>query len=264
MRNQATPSPSRASIASMNQGRPCAARRVRTGNRVGSAASPAGSIKAEISTARSRDNVTRTAAQGWSSSAGHNVLSITLMRPPSLTTASSVRNSVIGVGRRNHADDAIAVPQLRSSASASISAVSKLATAPPCRPAKGPAASGVGCQRWGPIGSKMAKVRYPAMRNVERRINLAEALTSSKRDFLTSDEYYSSIGYPALAAARDPAHDRATGVRARRFATELSPRGARPVAQPVRDQPSDPWTGRAVRHQTVRAGRAFGAADGGW
>jgi hypothetical protein len=134
-------------MASMNQGRPCAARLVRIGNRVGSAAPPAGSVKPDISTARSRDKVTRTTAQGWSSLADHNVLSITLTRPPSVRTASSVRNSVIGVGRRNQADDAIAVPHLRSAASASISAVSRLATAPPCRPANGPAARGVDCQR---------------------------------------------------------------------------------------------------------------------
>lgn len=67
---------------------------------------------------------------------------------------------------------------------------------------------------------------------------------------------------PLFAAARDPALDRLAGVRARRFATELSPCGARPLAQPVGDQPSDPRAGRAVRHQTVRARRAFGAADG--
>jgi hypothetical protein len=47
-------------MASMNQGRPCAARLVRTGNRVGSAASLAGSAKPDTSTARSRDSVTRT------------------------------------------------------------------------------------------------------------------------------------------------------------------------------------------------------------
>ena len=85
MRNQATPSPSRASMASMNQGRPCAARLVRTGNRVGSAASLAGSVKPGTSTARSRDSVTRTVAQGWSSPSGQSVLSITLTRPPSVT-----------------------------------------------------------------------------------------------------------------------------------------------------------------------------------
>ena len=158
MRNQATPSPARASMASMNQGRPCAACLVRTGNRVGSAAALAGSAKPGTSTARSRDSVTRTVAQGWSSSAGHNELSITLTRPPSVTTDSPVRKTVIGVGRRNQADDAIAVPHCRWSASASTSAVNRLATAPPCRPAKGPAASGVGCQRLGPTGSKMAKV----------------------------------------------------------------------------------------------------------
>ena len=41
---------------------------------------------------------------------------------------------------------AIAVPQFRGPASRSISAVKRLATAPPCKPAKGPAASVVGCQ----------------------------------------------------------------------------------------------------------------------
>ena len=113
MRNQATPSPSRASMASMNQDRPCAARPVRTGNRVGSAASLAGSTKPSISTARSRDSVTRTEAQGWSSPSGQSVLSITLTRPPSVTTDSPVRKTVIGVGRRNQADEAIAVPHFR-------------------------------------------------------------------------------------------------------------------------------------------------------
>jgi hypothetical protein len=74
------------------------------------------------------------------------VLSITLTRPPSLITLISLRRSAIGVGRRNHAADDIAVPQLRTPACASISAVSRLAMAPPCKPAKGPAASGDGRQ----------------------------------------------------------------------------------------------------------------------
>ncbi len=133
-------------MASMNQGLPCAACRVRSGNRVGSAVSLAGSAKPGISTARSRDSVTRTVAQGCSSFAGHSVLSITLTRPPSLTTESSVRKSVIGVGRRNQAEADIAVPQFRAPASASTSAVSRLATAPPCNPANGPAASAEGFQ----------------------------------------------------------------------------------------------------------------------
>jgi hypothetical protein len=57
MRNQATPSPARAPL---NQDRPCATRLVRTGNRVGSAASLTGSAKPWTSTARSRDSVSRT------------------------------------------------------------------------------------------------------------------------------------------------------------------------------------------------------------
>jgi hypothetical protein len=79
--------------------------------------------------------------------AGHSVLSITLTRPPSLTTESSVRKSVIGVGRRNQAEAEIAAPHFRSPACASISAVKRLATAPPCSPANGPAASAEGFQR---------------------------------------------------------------------------------------------------------------------
>jgi hypothetical protein len=69
-------------------------------------------------------------------------------------------------------------------------------------------------------------LQYPEMKNVEHWTNLAEADAANKRDFLTSDENHSSIGSPALAAARDPASDRVAGVRARRVATELSPRGA--------------------------------------
>src|SRR5258707_8343981 len=105
---------------------------------------------------------------------------------------------------------------------------------------------------------------YPEMRNFEHWTSLAQARALNKRDFLTSDEYHSTLGNSAFAAAHDPAFDSPTGVRARRFATELSPRGARPLAQPVRDQPSDPRAGRAVRYKAVRAWRAFGAADGGW
>src|SRR5829696_6309433 len=105
---------------------------------------------------------------------------------------------------------------------------------------------------------------YPEMKNLEHWVSLAEARAHNKRDFLTSDEHDSPFGGPAFAAARDPAFDRLAGVRARRFATELSSRGARPLAQPIRDQPSDPRAGRTVRHQTVRARRAFGAADGRW
>ena len=63
----------------------------------------------------------------------------------------------------NHAEADIAVPQLRGPASASTSAVSRLATAPPCNPAKGPAASAVGFQRLGAFkGSKMATGGYPS------------------------------------------------------------------------------------------------------
>ena len=66
-RNQATPSPSRASMASMNRGRPCAARR--------RAPKPGGigGFAREARQSRgprprdSRDSVTRTVAQGWSS-----------------------------------------------------------------------------------------------------------------------------------------------------------------------------------------------------
>jgi hypothetical protein len=72
-------------------------------------------------------------------------------------------------------------------------------------------------------------VRYPKMRNIERWANLAEAKAHNKRAFLTSDEQNSTIGSAALTAARNPAFDRAAGVRARRFATKLSPRGARSV-----------------------------------
>ena len=128
----------------------------------------AGSAKPGISTARSRDSVTRTVAQGASSPAAHSVLSITLTRPPSLTTERCVRNSAIGVGRRNQAEADIAVPQFRCSASRSISAVSRLATAPPCNPANGPAASAEGCQWCGVFaGSKIAKADIPEVKDIE-------------------------------------------------------------------------------------------------
>jgi hypothetical protein len=41
---------------------------------------------------------------------------------------------------------------------------------------------------------------------------LSETKAHYKRDFLTSDEYYSTLGGPAPAAARDPALDRLAGV----------------------------------------------------
>ncbi|HEY3030570.1 MAG TPA: hypothetical protein VGJ68_10375 [Bradyrhizobium sp.] len=51
-----------------------------------------------------------------------------------------------------------AVPHFRSSAKASTSAVNRLATAPPCNPANGPAAKAEGCQQFGAAsGSKIAK-----------------------------------------------------------------------------------------------------------
>jgi hypothetical protein len=101
-----------------------------------------------------------------------------------------VRNSVIGVGRKNQADAAIAVPQLRAAASASISAVSRLATAPPCKPATGPAASAEGCQWWGAVkGSKIAKetakADIPEVKDIECWENLADDSAYRKRDFIT-------------------------------------------------------------------------------
>ena len=135
-----------ASIASMNHGLPWAALRVRTGNRVGSAGSQAWSANPGSSTARSRDSVTLTVAHGNSASIGHSVLSMTLTRPPSVTTLSCVRRFAIGVGRRNHAVTETAVPHFRCADMASTSAVSRLTTAPPCKPAKGPAASAEGRQ----------------------------------------------------------------------------------------------------------------------
>jgi hypothetical protein len=90
------------------------------------------------------------------------VLSITLTRPPSVKVEIRVRNSALGVGRRNQAEADIAVPQFRTSASRSISAVSRLATAPPCNPANGPAASAEGRQWCGVSnGSKIAKADIP-------------------------------------------------------------------------------------------------------
>ena len=114
--------------------------------RVGSAASLAASAKPGISTARSRDSVTRTVAQGASSPAAHSVLSITLTRPPSvddgkLRAQFRHRRRAQEPGRGE-----IAVPHFRCPACASTSAVSRLATAPPCSPRKGPAASAEGCQ----------------------------------------------------------------------------------------------------------------------
>ena len=157
-RNQATSSPTRASMASMNHDRPWPACGVRTGNRVGSSASPCVSTDPGNPTARSRDSVTRTVAQGCASLSGHSVLSTTLTRPPSVRTASWVRKLAIGVGRRNHAVAETAVPHFRSSARTSTSAVSRLATAPPCSPANGPAARAEGCQQFGAAsGSKIAK-----------------------------------------------------------------------------------------------------------
>src|SRR5207253_10619667 len=96
--------------------------------------------------------------QGCASPSGHSVLSTTLTRPPSVRTASWVRKLAIGVGRRNHAVAETAVPHFRSSARASTSAASRLATAPPCSPANGPAARAEGCQQFGAAsGSKIAK-----------------------------------------------------------------------------------------------------------
>src|SRR6266581_240839 len=83
---------------------------------------------------------------------------MTLTRPPSVTTLSCVRRFAIGVGRRNHAVTETAVPHFRCADIASTSAVSRLATAPPCNPANGPAARAEGCQQFGAAsGSKIAK-----------------------------------------------------------------------------------------------------------
>ena len=150
MRNQATPSPARASMASMNQGRPCAACRVRTGNRVGSAASPAGSAKPghlDRAFARQRHP--------------HGGAGLVLVGRPQRVVDHADAAAFASRQRVRFADPSSAsaagtrpttrspCPICRWSASASTSAVSRLATAPPCRPAKGPAASGVGCQRLG-------------------------------------------------------------------------------------------------------------------
>ena len=107
-RNQATSSPMRASMASMNHGLPWAARTLRGGNRVGSTLSLAFSANPGISIARSRDSVTRTVAQGCSSLSGHSVLSTTLTRPPSVKTASCVRSFAIGVGYQRIDDGGLA------------------------------------------------------------------------------------------------------------------------------------------------------------
>jgi hypothetical protein len=128
-------------------------------------------------------------AQGASPPTGHSVLSITLTRPPSATTLSSLRKSAIGVGRRNQAADEIATPQLRAAACASTSAVRRLATAPPCRPVKGPAASGDGRQWWGASrASKIGKARFPEVKYIELSGNLGDNFHDHKRDFVTSDE----------------------------------------------------------------------------
>src|SRR6267142_5760104 len=102
------------------------------------------------------------------------------------------------------------------------------------------------------------------MRDIARFDNLNDNTAHNKRDFVTSDEPNSSIPIAGPAAAGDPAADRAAGVRARRVAVELPPRRARPRAQPVGDQPSDPRIGTAVRRQAVRPRRALGAIDRGW
>jgi hypothetical protein len=82
---------------------------------------------------------------------------MTLTRPPSVRTVRCVRKSAIGVGRKNHAVAETAVPQFRPAEIASISAVRRLATAPPCRPANGPAAKAEGRQWLGvPSRSKIA------------------------------------------------------------------------------------------------------------
>ena len=106
----------------------------------------------------------------------------------------------------------------------------------------------------------MTESAFATVNNIEHMAILNETMSRNKRDFITSDEYHSSHGCPRIGVARDPAPDRAAGVRARGDAVELSPRRARPVAQPVGDQSSNPRTGRTVRHETVRARRALGAA----
>src|SRR5712671_22021 len=102
------------------------------------------------------------------------------------------------------------------------------------------------------------------MRYIARSDNLNDNTAHNKRDLVTSDEPDSSIEIAGPAAAGDPAADGAAGVRARRVAVELPPRRARPRAQPVGDQPSDPRAGTAVRREAVRPRRALGAVDRGW
>src|SRR5712664_4019726 len=102
------------------------------------------------------------------------------------------------------------------------------------------------------------------MNNIERWHSLSDNNRFNKRNFVTSDEPDSPIEVAGPAAAGDPAADGAAGVRARRVAAELPPRRARPRAQPVGDQPSDPRAGIAVRREAVRPRRALGAVDRGW
>src|SRR6266700_4277268 len=104
----------------------------------------------------------------------------------------------------------------------------------------------------------------PEMSDIERWRNLNDDRRDNKRDFVTSDEPNSSIEIAGPAAAGDPAADGVAGVRARRVAAELPPRRARPRAQPVGDQPSDPRAGIAVRREAVCPRRALGAVDRGW
>src|SRR5205814_9136043 len=88
---------------------------------------------------------------------GHDVLSTTPTRPPSGRPSSRGRAAATVVGRKNHAETETAVPHFRSPAMASTSALNRLAIAPPCKPANGPAAKAEGCQRFGaPRDSKIA------------------------------------------------------------------------------------------------------------
>ncbi len=87
------------------------------------------------------------------------------------------------------------------------------------------------------------------MRDIAHSDNLNDNTARYKRDLVTSDEPNSSIWIAGSAVAGDPAADGAAGVRAGRVAVELPPRRARPRAQPVGDQPSDPRAGTAVRRQ---------------
>ena len=148
MWNQATPSPSRASIASMNHCRPVTMCSVRTGYRSDRLVVRGLGKTRDLDGALPRQRHAHGGAGRVFADRPQRVVDDADAAAFATTTDSFVRKSAIGVGRRNQAADEIAAPQLRLPC-ASTSAVSRLATAPPCRPAKGPAASGVGRQWFG-------------------------------------------------------------------------------------------------------------------